>query len=51
MNRRNLLKNLAVTMPALYLANNLKAGTLLSNLSFAEQIAKGPFQPTWQSLK
>ena len=51
MNRRKLLKNLAVTVPALYLANNLKAGTFLSNLSFAEQIAKGPFEPTWQSLK
>lgn len=51
MNRRNLLKNLAVTMLALYLANNLKAGNFLSNLSFAEQIAKGPFQSAWQSLK
>jgi len=51
MKRRTLLKNLAVTIPALYLANNLKAGSFLSNLSFDEQIANGPFQPTWQSLK
>jgi alpha-L-fucosidase len=51
MKRRNLLKNLAVTVPALYLANNLKTGNFLSNLTFQEQIANGPFQPTWQSLK
>jgi alpha-L-fucosidase len=51
MKRRTLLKNLAVTIPALYLANNLKAGSFLSILSFDEQIANGPFQPTWQSLK
>jgi alpha-L-fucosidase len=51
MNRRKLLKNLATAIPALYLTNNLKAGNLLSHISFQEQIANGPFQPTWQSLK
>ena len=51
MKRRNLIKNLAITLPAIYWANNLKAGSVLSNLSFAEEIANGPFQPTWQSLK
>ena len=51
MNRRNLLKNLATAIPALYLTNNLKAANLLSHISFQEQIANGPFQPEWQSLK
>ena len=51
MKRRTLLKNLAVTVPALYLANNLKAGNFLYNLPIRESIAEGPFQPSWQSLK
>lgn len=51
MNRRKLLKNLATAIPALYLTNKLKAGNLLSSISFQEQIAIGPFQPAWQSLK
>ena len=51
MNRRELLKNLAIAMPALYFYNGLKANTLLSGQSLQEQIAKGPFQPDWQSLK
>src|SRR5450756_668074 len=51
MKRRELLKNLAIAMPALYFSNGLKANTLLSRQSLQEQIAKGPFQPDWQSLK
>lgn len=51
MKRRELLKNLAIAMPALYFSNGLKANTLLSGQSLQEQIAKGPFQPDWQSLK
>jgi alpha-L-fucosidase len=51
MNRRNIIKNMALAIPALYLTNNLRAGSVLSNLSFEEPIAQGPFQPSWQSLK
>ena len=51
MKRRELLKNLAIAMPALYFTNGLKANTLLSGQSLQEQIAKGPFKPDWQSLK
>lgn len=51
MNRRALLKGLALAVPALYLVNQSKAGDLLSRSPYGEPIAKGPFLPTWQSLK
>jgi alpha-L-fucosidase len=50
MNRRKLIKSLATAVPALYLSNKLKASGFLSP-ALNEPIAKGPFQPTWQSLQ
>ncbi len=51
MKRRKFIKNLAIAMPAFYISNELKANILLSGRSLQEQIANGPFQPDWQSLK
>ncbi|WP_114791126.1 alpha-L-fucosidase [Niabella yanshanensis] len=47
MKRRDLIKGLAMASPALLLADPVKAGSLLN---FNEKIAKGPFQPGWDSL-
>jgi len=51
MKRRELLKTLALTVPGVYLAENLIMGNGIPYISFSEKIAKGPFQPEWQSLK
>jgi alpha-L-fucosidase len=50
MDRRDLLKTMVLALPALYLAKNTKAGNILSAMN-EEHIARGPFQPTWESLK
>ncbi|MBW4888988.1 alpha-L-fucosidase [Mucilaginibacter sp. HMF5004] len=50
MKRRTLIKGMAVAIPSLYLSralgSNLFDGQLLN-----EPIAKGPFEPTWESLQ
>lgn len=51
MNRRKLLKNLAASIPALYLSKELNTADYLPNIALNEPIAKGPFNPTWQSLQ
>ena len=56
MNRRDLIKNLAVAAPAFWVSNMLAAKGLLTDSSsgsssiLGESIAKGPFKPTWDSL-
>lgn len=50
MNRRKLIKNISLSIPALYLGKNMKAGEFLTPAN-GEPIQKGPFQPTWESLK
>ena len=50
MDRRDLLKTMVLALPALYVAKNTKAGNILSAMN-QERIARGPFQPTWESLK
>lgn len=50
MKRRELLKNLALAIPALYLSDKVNAAEFLSNLE-SESIANGKFQPNWESLK
>jgi len=50
MDRRDLLKTMVLALPALYMAKNAKAGNILSAMN-QERIARGPFQPTWESLK
>jgi alpha-L-fucosidase len=48
MNRRKLIKSLAAAAPALYLSGKLKAADFLMPTG---SMAKGPFEPTWESLK
>ena len=48
MNRRTLIKQLGLSMPAYLL---LKQPGLFSTDNQEEQYAKGPFQPTWDSLQ
>lgn len=56
MNRRDLIKNLAVAAPAFWVSNMLAAKGLITDSSsgsssiLGESIAKGPFKPTWDSL-
>ncbi|SFD09381.1 alpha-L-fucosidase [Chitinophaga sp. CF118] len=50
MQRRAVVKGLAGTLPALWLSRALGAG-LLETLQPGEPVAKGPFKPTWDSLK
>jgi alpha-L-fucosidase len=49
MDRRTLLKGLASTIPALSISRALTAGQVAS-LQKGEPMAKGIFQPTWDSL-
>src|ERR1044072_1168790 len=48
MNRRTLIKQLGLSVPAYLLSN--KAGAAFIE-SFDQSYAKGPFQPTWESLQ
>lgn len=50
MNRRELIKQLGLSVPALLLGRQAIASNFFSEKS-GEEIAKGPFQPDWQSLK
>ena len=49
MKRRELLKQLAISVPALTLARQLNAADNIFNTS-VEGIASGPFKPDWNSL-
>jgi alpha-L-fucosidase len=51
MQRRTALKQLAAAIPAAILSKQLDAATLLSAGVTGEAIAKGPFQPNWNSLQ
>ncbi|QEC69210.1 alpha-L-fucosidase [Panacibacter ginsenosidivorans] len=51
MKRRNLIKGLATTIPAWWLSKSSAAAILNSTKLNGEQIADGPFEPTWNSLK
>ncbi|GAA3923434.1 alpha-L-fucosidase [Chitinophaga oryziterrae] len=50
MERRTVIKGLAGTLPALWLSRALGAG-LVETLQPGEPVAKGPFKPSWDSLK
>jgi len=49
MKRRQLLKQLAVTLPAMALARKVDAADSILNRNF-ELMASGPFKPDWNSL-
>ncbi|MBC7888393.1 MAG: alpha-L-fucosidase [Ferruginibacter sp.] len=51
MKRRTILKNLAAAVPAFLIGRSPYASTLLKEVNSNEPIAKGPFKPTWDSLK
>jgi alpha-L-fucosidase len=50
MKRRTLLKHLGLSVPAFIFARQVGASVFLAEMT-DEEIAKGPFQPDWQSLK
>lgn len=50
MNRRELIKQLGLSVPALLVARHTTASGFFTEMP-GEKIAKGPFQPDWQSLK
>lgn len=50
MQRRTLLKNLGMAVPAALLAKQAGAAGFLETLA-GEKMAKGPFLPTWDSLR
>ncbi|MDP2059616.1 MAG: alpha-L-fucosidase, partial [Flavobacteriaceae bacterium] len=50
MKRRTLLKHLGLSVPAFIFARQVGASTFLAEMT-DEEIAKGTFQPDWQSLK
>ncbi|MDX2048835.1 MAG: alpha-L-fucosidase [Chitinophagaceae bacterium] len=51
MKRRTVIKKIAATVPAFYLGKSLAANSFLENADINEPMAKGPFEPTWDSLK
>lgn len=51
MKRRTLLKNLAATAPAFWLGQSLQANSFFEAIDVNEPMMKGPFEPTWDSLK
>ncbi|MCS3796206.1 alpha-L-fucosidase [Niastella sp. OAS944] len=50
MKRRTLIKSMAATLPSLWFSRTL-ANNIFEDLYFGEAIAKGPFNPTWESLQ
>jgi alpha-L-fucosidase len=50
MKRRTLIKGMAATLPSLWFSRAL-ANDFLQTDYLGESIAKGPFQPTWESLQ
>lgn len=51
MNRRDLIKNLALSVPALSVANNAAAQLFAALPPTDEKILTGKFAPSWESLK
>jgi len=51
MNRRKLIKGLALTIPGWWLSKSSAAEILNGSIRNFERIADGPFEPTWDSLK
>ncbi|MVT08180.1 alpha-L-fucosidase [Chitinophaga tropicalis] len=51
MKRRAVIRRLAGVIPALWTARYANAASFVESLPLGEQIAKGPFQPSWESLK
>ena len=51
MKRRSLIKGLAAALPAALLSKGVAAETIYSILADGESVARGPFNPTWESLK
>lgn len=50
MKRRTLIKQIGLSVPAIMLASHTSASNLFTTAA-GEKIAKGPFKPTWDSLK
>jgi alpha-L-fucosidase len=50
MKRRTLIKGMAASLPSLWLSHAL-GNDLLQTAYPGEPIAKGPFNPTWESLQ
>src|SRR6478672_5846351 len=50
MKRRTLIKGIAATVPSLWLSRAL-GNSFLEEQYFGEPVAKGPFEPTWESLE
>ena len=51
MKRRTMIRGLAGTLPALLAARYVNATALFESSLPGEQIAQGPFKPSWESLK
>lgn len=51
MKRRAVIRRLAGVIPALWTARYANAASFVESLPLGEQVAKGPFQPSWDSLK
>ncbi|MEO5681527.1 MAG: alpha-L-fucosidase [Chitinophagaceae bacterium] len=51
MKRRTLIKRLGMAVPGIWLGHQLQANPCLQNVAGNEPIAKGPFQPNWNSLQ
>lgn len=51
MERRKVIKNLAAALPALWLSKAMANSSMLNSFDNNALIAKGPFKPTWDSLK
>lgn len=51
MKRRAVIKGMAAAVPSLWLSKALGNSNIFSEQGLGESIAKGPFKPTWQSLK
>ncbi len=51
MKRRTVVKGLATTLPALWMGNSIKTNSFFANFNLHEPLMKGPFEPSWESLK
>lgn len=51
MKRRTVIRNLAAAAPAIWLGRQWQPGSFFENINTNEPAIKGPFEPTWDSLK
>ncbi|MBL7745741.1 MAG: alpha-L-fucosidase [Chitinophagaceae bacterium] len=51
MKRRTVIRNLAATLPGLWLSQSLQGNSFFEFNDVNEPMAKGPFVPSWDSLK